>query len=385
VNVDTEFEIHNRLKPELPGDLILRELEKRNWTQDDLAEIIRRPRQAVNETISGKRGITLDMAVALADAFEGDPAFWMSLEISYRLSLVPRDNRETERRRHLRELGPIKEMQRRGWIRETTDAGELESELLKFFKIGTVNEEPRIGAVTRKSDAGEPLSPGQRAWCFRVRQLATAKIVPDFRADALSKCDAELRKIAAYPQEIYKVPQVLETFGIRYVIVEPLASCKVDGVAMWLDNSSPVIGMSLRYDRIDSFWFTLCHELSHVRHRDESPLDDDLTDQMATVMNVTSEMERRANEEAAATLIPRNELESFIHRVGPRYSKDRIVQFANRIKIYPGIIVGQLQHRKEIGYSANREMLYKNKVRKIIIQTATTDGWGHAIDPRSFQ
>ena len=201
----------------------------------------------------------------------------------------------------------------------------------------------------------------------------------DYRDDQIEACRRELRRIAAYPQEAHKVSRCLADFGIRFVIVEPLAGTKVDGVAAWLDQSSPVLGMSLRYDRIDSFWHTLCHELSHIAHHDEAPLDSDLTDQMEGIDVVKSEMERRADTEAAAMLVPPKELESFVLRVSPLYSKDRIVRFAHRIKIHPGIIVGQLQHRGEIGYRTNREML--TKIRDYVTAAAVTDGWGLSIGP----
>jgi HTH-type transcriptional regulator/antitoxin HigA len=92
-------------------------------------------------------------------------------------------------------------------------------------------------------------------------------------------------------------------------------------------------------------------------------------------------MERRANDDAADALIPRAEMESFIRRVGPLYSKDKIIKFAHRIKMHPGVIVGQLQRRSEIGYSANREMLAK--IRGFVVSACVTDGWGHTIDQRS--
>ena len=82
-------------------------------------------------------------------------------------------------------------------------------------------------------------------------------------------------------------------------------------------------------------------------------------------------------------LIPPAELDSFIRRVGPLYAKARIVQFANRIKIHPAIVVGQLQHRGEIGYHANREML--SKVKHYVLPTAITDGWGTTLNQRSVE
>jgi HTH-type transcriptional regulator/antitoxin HigA len=91
------------------------------------------------------------------------------------------------------------------------------------------------------------------------------------------------------------------------------------------------------------------------------------------------DQERRANETASNILVPQDEMESFIRRLAPYYSKERIVQFAHRMKIHPGIIVGQLQHRQEIGYHALREFLLK--VRSVVSQTALTDGWGQ-VAPR---
>ena len=76
-------------------------------------------------------------------------------------------------------------------------------------------------------------------------------------------------------------------------------------------------------------------------------------------------------------LIPKAKLESFIRRVKPFYSRARIIQFANTIKIHPGVIAGQLQFRGEVGWAAYRDMLVK--VREILTAEAMTDGWGHRI------
>jgi HTH-type transcriptional regulator/antitoxin HigA len=114
------------------------------------------------------------------------------------------------------------------------------------------------------------------------------------------------------------------------------------------------------------------HELSHIRHRDAQSVDSEIFgEQNAESLD---DVEKRANREAASTLISKAALESFILRVKPFYSKPKIVQFAIRMNVHPGIVVGQLQHRKEIQWGANREMLAK--VREIATSTALTDGWG---------
>jgi len=368
------------LKHTNPGTFIRQELEQKGWSQRDLAEITGRPYQMINELIQGKRSLLPDMAIALGIAFGTGPEIWMKRECEYQLAKTISDSGPIERRRKLFELAPIIEMQRRNWIPKVTGLDELESALCTFYEISSIGNKISNSIMARKSDSGSPLTPSQQAWCGRVRQIAKSKLVAEYENEYMESCIKELKKIAAYPQEIYKVPNVLENYGIRFVIVEPLHSCKVDGIALWLDKQSPVIGMSCRLDRVDSFWFTLCHELSHILNRDEAPLDSNLggiPDDLEDLIAVQSEIERRANENAANMLIPKKELESFINRMGPLYSKVDIIQFAHRIKIHPGIIVGQLQYRKEIGYQSNREML--SKVRQFVTQAAMTDGWGNTI------
>lgn len=361
-----------------PGDFIRDELKVREWTQADLARVLDRPLPTINRILQGKHAVLPDMAIALGIAFGNGPDIWMARESAYRLSLSECDGGDVERRTKLYGLVPVNELQKRGWIRSGNDIGVIEEDVLRFLEIADVNQEPQPLGPMRKTDAVSPLSPTQRAWCFRVRQLA--KLVPaaPYDEDRLPDCFKAIRKLAAYPQEASKLPEVFASFGIRFVIVEPLVGSKVDGVAFWLDDKSPVIGVSVRYDRVDAFWFTVCHELSHIKHRDAASVDCDQDDGQGIDLTVKPIEERRADAESAATLIDPVELQSFIRRVGPLYSKQQIIQFAHRIKVHPGIIVGQLQHRREIGYRANREML--SKVRDAVVATALTDGWGQVVD-----
>ncbi len=79
-----------------PGRVLARELDARGWTQKDLATIIGRPVQAINEIIKGTKRITPETALALADAFGTTAKFWLNLEANYRLNLARRDQKATE-------------------------------------------------------------------------------------------------------------------------------------------------------------------------------------------------------------------------------------------------------------------------------------------------
>jgi HTH-type transcriptional regulator/antitoxin HigA len=366
-----------------PGEYIREELQKRGWTQPDLAKILARPLPTVNEIIQGKRAIMPEMAVALGEAFETGAEIWMHREASYRLSLVKEGGTLVRKRARLFDLAPIKDMQKRGWIKMTDDVTELESELCRFFEVGSIDQEPNIVADFKKTMPDEVLTPLQKVWYFRAKQVASAVQVKQFAEDRLPLCEKELVKLAGFPQEARKVAAVLSSFGIRFVIVEPLAGSKLDGAAFWLDPVSPVIVLSLRFDRIDAFWFHLGHEFSHIKNKDSLSIDSNLFGQDKIPSNSKTLIEQRADIESAAMLIPPQQMESFVKRVAPMYSKERINQFANKVKIHPGIIVGQLQHRDEIGFHANREMLVK--IRNIVVPSSVTDGWGETINTKVFE
>ena len=362
-----------------PGEALREALEVKGWTQEELAMITGRSRGTILEIIAGRTGISPEMAVSLAAAFENDAAAWLNLDAKFRLMQVVGDSEEVQKRLSLFTIAPVRDMQKRGWIEETNDVKELENQLKKFFGVSSLDEPPGIPVATRRSAIAQELTPQQRAWCFRAREMATALVVRRFSQSRLQEASKALRNLAAYPKEAQHLPQLLADYGIRFVVVEPLPGAKIDGAAFWLDEGSPVIVASVRYDRIDAFWFTVLHEFYHIQHGDAVSVDSQLLVDAPKDRTGRDDAEERADAEASSLLVPKNELDSFIRRIGPLYSKTRIIQFAHRIKIHPGIIVGQLQHYGEISFRTHREMLVR--VRDIITAVALTDGWGHSISP----
>lgn len=352
-------------------------LDEKGWSQDELAAVTGHRRQTISNIVAGKSGITAEMAVALAAALGNEAADWLRWDADYALSIVGGKDSEVQRRARLYGLAPIRDMQKRGWIKETSSIQELESELARFFGVPSLDQEPEITVAPKRAGGETSLSPIQRAWCVRAKSLAALLRVAKFDTARLTDAERELRELAAYRPEARHLPRVLSNYGIRFVVVEPLPGAKIDGAAFWLDNASPVIAVSVRYDRLDGFWHTIMHECSHIRHGDALVVDTEIVGE--SVKPDDSEREQRANREAAAALIPTAELESFVRRVGPLYARQRIIQFAHTLNIHPGIIVGQLQHRGEIGYSGLRDLLVK--VRDVVTETALTDGWGKSISP----
>lgn len=370
-------------QPTTPGKVIERALAERGWTHDDLAAAMKKHRPLVSSLIAGTRSVTAEVAVLLAGALGKTPSYWLSLEANRQLSLIPGHDEDVVRRAKMIDLAPIKEMERRGWIKPTADGVGLEDELKRFFGVETLDVEPSVVAAARKANPDTPLDRQERAWVARARQLATAHPpAAAFNRDRLPELISKLRHLAAYPRECSDVCEMLRRYGIRFVVVEPLEKCRIDGAAFWVDGA-PAIAMSLRIGRIDSFWFTLMHEVAHIYHNDVASVDSDLAGKGQIPSRLKPEAERRADETAADWLIPTTEIQGFIRMFSPLYSKTRIIQFAHRVKIHPGIIVGQLQNRAELGWDAGRSMLVD--VREYVTSSALTDGWGKIISPGTLE
>lgn len=351
------------------------ELHTRDWTQADLAFVMGRTPAEVSSLMAGRRQLSPELAQELGVVLGGGPEHWLAIDNAYRLSQADYIDEAVILRSELFSF-PIKDMQKRQWIAETREPTELKQELDRFFGDDTLagplsdSFELPLGVSFKRTIRESSLNNAEKAWLARARQLAQACPVANFNEKGIPKLKGELRQLAAKTQACHRVPAFLTGAGIRYVVVEPLPTVKIDGAAFWLDANSPVIAMSLRFDNIGSFWFALMHELDHIEHRDAFSFDD-------LQSNPSDETEERANWNAANALVPKRELDEFIRSCSPRYSEARINNLATRLQIHPGIIIGQLQHRGEISYAAHRKLI--TKVRDLVTEFALTDGWGQPI------
>jgi HTH-type transcriptional regulator/antitoxin HigA len=272
-------------------------------------------------------------------------------------------------------------MVKRGWIESSADVEVLRTRVAKFFGKETIEEIGLECAAARHGKEYVELTAPQNAWVRRVRILGRAVHASKFTGESVTEALNRLRPLMASPEEIRHIPRVLAEHGIRLVVVEHLQQTRIDGVCLWLDETSPVIAISMRYDRLDYFWFTLLHELGHVKNRDGLTAvlmpDCDLVGDQAAKTPGKPEIEQKADRFALENLIRPSDLESFIARVKPLFSKVKIHGFALRQGVHPAIVIGQLQHKGAIHWSHSREFLVK--VREIITQSALTDGWGQIL------
>lgn len=360
---------------EHPGSYIKEEMEERGWSQRDLAYILGRPEQAINMIIAGRRGISAEMAKAFSEAFDVPADFFLNLQKMYDLSTAHEpDPGIAKRARFFQSSFPVRDMVKRGWLTDTSDPVLLETQMARFFEVTNVNDIPHLAHAAKKTEY-ENIPPGQLAWLFRIRQIARAIYVPKYSKKALLSSIKQLETLLLSPEEIRRVPKILMDCGVRYIIVETLPKAKIDGVCFWLDKHSPVIGMSIRYDRIDNFWFVLRHEIEHVINK--HGMGNAIVD-VELMEGTESELpeEQIANHAASEFCVPNTRMDSFIARKSPYISEKDIVGFAKTLNVHPGIVVGQLHHKTK-DYRYFRKHLVR--VRDKLLPSAIVDGWGHIV------
>jgi HTH-type transcriptional regulator / antitoxin HigA len=364
-----------------PGQLILSLMEARGWNRRTMAIVLGVSDATITRIVSDKQGVDAKLSIVLEELFEVPADRFLSLQKTLDLAQA-RIVAQPDPMRAVRALLygdlPVAEMIERGWLKaeNVRDTPAVERELMRFFGVNRLEDIEILPHAARKTNGDTSATPAQIAWLYRVRSIADNMLAPKYSRERLSSSLPKLRETMIAPEETRKVSRILTESGVRFILVESLTSAKIDGVCLWLNEHSPVIALSMRFDRIDNFWFVLRHEIEHVLQghgQSAAALDTDLEGERAGTGPSVSEEERIANQAAADFCVPQVKLESFIARKSPLFTEADLRGFARILRVHPGVVAGQLQHK------TGRFHIFRShlaKVRANVLQSAMVDGWG---------
>jgi HTH-type transcriptional regulator/antitoxin HigA len=262
---------------------------------------------------------------------------------------------------------PVKEMYRRNWFKESP--GSLEEaranaeELVKEFVTDSLDSPVQAFARQRVRLGGVVNWYALLAWQCRIIDLAKKKgkeVVSKYKQKAITnEWLNELAHISIEKDGPQKAVNYLQDSGIRLVIEPHLPQTHLDGAAILLSDGSPIIGMTLRFDRLDNFWFVLFHELVHImKHLHKGDVESIFDD-----LDVEAEdIEKEADEQAGEVLVPEDKWNTALARY--LRSEDSIKDFAQELHIHPAIVAGKV--RKEANnYIILKDMVGQGGVRKL--------------------
>lgn len=326
------------------GEVLADELEARNWTQAEFAEVLGRPAQFVSEIISGKKEITRESATQIAAALGTSPQMWLAIQDRYLLWRQSQNEQTQEQlgdvrlRARLKELAPMSVLHQRGLIKGSTPI-EQEREIKKLYRIDDIYDDPELLIAARRSKSDEKVSSTQLAWVACVRRAAEELQVQKFDLEALEQLAGRLTQIVAEPKDFARLPLLLAEVGVRLVFVEAFPGSKMDGCSLLVDGA-PIIGISGRGKRFDKVLFTLLHEVAHICRGD---LDDELLVIDDQGESPTLGLEEPANEQAAAWVLPKK-----LPVIPDRVSQAWVNAVAADQGIHPIVLIGRLQNAGRI-------------------------------------
>lgn len=330
------------------------ELEAREWTVAEFAEILGRPVQAVSEILNGHKLITAETANEIGAAFGTGPQVWLNLQSDYLVRKAEDADRlsDVERRARLRDLVPLAEIRRRGWI-DASDLDGQEQQVCGLLGMSGIDATPRLALAARRANGDDPLTPAQRAWAGRVMQLAERVEVGTLDVAAVEAFGAGLARHLRDPTSSRGLPHALAPLGVALVVVPALKGSKIDGAVMPLPGGAMAVGLSLRGQRFDSAVFTLAHELAHIAlgHVDAERV---LVDE-AISEGTSDDIEIAADEHAARWLFPQEPV------LAAPVSTTAVLHEAERRGCHPALIVGRLHWRGDLPYTHLNRLIPRMK------------------------
>ena len=265
---------------------------------------------------------------------------------------------------------PLAEMVKQGWIKKKNDIKNHAEEVLQEF-IKIANSRNMVsGTLFRKSPGPRENSKTDHyalyAWCLRLISLAHETSLPvKYKPGTVNETFLhEVAKLSYFDNGPLLSQEYLAKHGIHLVIFPHLKKTYLDGVAMLLEDGTPLIGLTLRYDRIDNFWFSLLHELAHVMKHLRSKTSDifiDDFDLRGHEAEISDQKEAEADKLAQNALIPEK-----IWEKAPACQQSTVsnlLALSDQLKIHPAIIAGRIRRDKK-NYKLLSKFVGNRQVRK---------------------
>lgn len=340
-----------------PIEAIKFRMEQMGLKQKDLIPFIG-SRSKVSEVLSHQRPLSITMIRKLHEGL-GIPAEVLLKEPGAQI-LPATDGIEWDR-------FPLAEMLKRKWLQDfhgtVAEAKKQAGELLTAWAGSLGFEVPQPALLRQHVRSGSDADGyALTAWRIRVSLLAMEQKVPKYQKGTVTQDFVrDLVRLSYLDDGPLLAQEFLLKNGIHFVVESHLKHTHLDGAAIKLPDGSPLVAVTLRYDRLDNFWFTLSHELAHIAlHFDgeETAFFDDLEQAGLDLF------ESDADHWASDALIPPESWQTA--HLGKRPTIQAVHNFATSLRITPAIPAGRI--RKETGnYKLYDGLIGRNKVRRLYV------------------
>ena len=302
----------------------------------------------VSQLVTGKAALSEQTALKLERVLGSTTAFWLNREAQYRARLA-KAREETRLQSWTLWLDqlPVKDLMRQGVIpnRRLVDKHKpsIVDDLLHFFGVASPNEWQDCYAsmefAFRRTHETQSDIGAISAWIRQGENLAEQLTCPKYSKSKFEQAVRLIRALTVLEPQQFKpvIHRLCQDAGVAFVLVPSIPRAHVSGMARWLNPHKALIQLSLYGKQNDRFWFTFFHEAAHILLHDKKDIFLDDWDEKT---KMPSQQEKEADDWSRDFLISSQHSKA----LPDLKSKEAVVEFADKIGIHPGIVVGRLQH-----------------------------------------
>jgi HTH-type transcriptional regulator/antitoxin HigA len=336
---------------ELPSaiDAIKFKMEQDGLQQRDLEQYIG-TKGRVSEILSGKRSLSIEMIRALEVGL-GIPA-----KVLVQKSAKLDDEYDNWDR------AVVTQMKKRGYFEglelSISNAGEL---LERFFGDTNTVSHPQMLLKQSSYRAVKANKQALAAWTNFV--VKSSHDIASFAEPV--NVDLEfmrtIARLSSDPEGPLLAQAKLAEAGILLVLEPALVGTRLDGATIFNRSKNPIIGLTLRYDRLDNFWFTLMHELAHISlHSDHDDIDLFFDDLFTKSGEPIDKFEKEADDLAGEALVSSAAWETSPARLVPSPITAKLL--AKQLGVHIAVVAGKIRHESK-QWTILNDLVEKNNVR----------------------
>lgn len=350
----------NQYNPQIafhPGETLTEKLEELGMGPKEFSVRTGKPEKTVIAILNSKSSITPEMAVQFEHVLKIPAHFWLNMQRNYDEFLAREERKEllAESTEWARKF-PIADMVKNGWLPAKATIEEKTSELFAFFSISNhtawedyyFKQQLKVAFRISLAHIKEPYAIS--AW-LRKGELQSGELPTKLYSDKnFKEALPEIKSIMAkHPENFFKrLEQICLEAGVKVVHTPCINKAPISGSTRWL-NDTPLIQLTGRYKRNDSFWFTFFHEAGHILLHGKK----DIFLENIDYSEKDKQKEKEADNFAIKWTLSQEEEDQILELF--KITAEDVLEFAAKFNTHPAIIIGRLQHKGLVPYSLGRQ------------------------------
>lgn len=336
-------------RPLHPGAHLRDYLESQELSQSDFAERAGVSEKHVSQILSGKAGISAEMALAIERVLGGGAGMWVNIDSAYRLRKAREwhRSREGEHVEWAREF-PLTELRKRGYLHDGRLSADTVAELLSFFGVADIEQWEQVySPVAAQFRQSPSYTASWKAQASYLRICELQAEVWDLAPFDRNRVEEIVRKVrdnlASEPVGLLqRAGEELAEAGVALVMEPGLPKARLSGAAFWPRRNKAVLALTMRFKTADHLLFSFFHEAAHLLlHRDRTLLETEVA---------AGQLEDEADRFARRLLISDDAYRKLVNAGAP--SLEEVEETARQQGLAVDSLIGMLQHDGVVRYTS---------------------------------